>query len=130
MVESSMATTGSMALFTYDFDVDAGAQGAIVVGAGRIPKGALILDGIIHVETACTSGGSATVAVSVIGANDLLTATAVASLTLDAILDVVPDGTASTVLRATAPLGCTFTIATADLTAGKIHVALRYVDTE
>ena len=128
MVKSSLATSAPIALFEYDFDEHAGAQGAIVIGANRIPAGSIILDGIIYVITAPLSEGSATVAISVIGANDLLTATAIATLSVNSFHDLVPVCTAATVLRATAPLGCTFTIATADLTAGKIAVAIRYVD--
>jgi len=129
MVQSSRASRVGLGLFEYDFDVDGGAQGAIVIGANRLPPGAIILDGIIHVVAACTSDGSATVAVSVVGANDLLTATAVASLTLNSLHDVVPVCSAATAIRLTAAAGITFTIATADLTAGKIVCGLRYIDT-
>lgn len=129
MVASSRASRVGLGLFEYDFDVLTGAQGAYIVGAGRLPAGAIILDGIIHIVAACTSGGSATVAVSVVGANDLLTATAVASLTLDALFDVVPVCTAATAIILTAAAGVTFTIATEDLTAGKIVCGLRYIDT-
>jgi hypothetical protein len=128
MVSSSLATRVGLAIFEYDFAVDAGAQGAIIVGANRIPAGSIILDGIIWIVTAPTSEGSATVAISALSANDLLTATAIASLTLNSFHDIVPVCTAATVLRATAAIGCTFTIATADLTAGKIAVAIRYAD--
>ena len=55
---SSRASRVGLAIFTYDFDVDAGAQGAIVIGANRLPPGAVILDGMVFVETACTSTGS------------------------------------------------------------------------
>jgi hypothetical protein len=128
MVSSSLATRVGLAIFEYDFAVDAGAQGAIIIGANRIPAGSILLDGIIWIVTAPTSEGSATVAISALGANDLLTATAIASLTLNSFHDIVPVCTAATVLRATASIGCTFTVATADLTAGKIAVAIRYVD--
>lgn len=127
---SSRATRVGLALFTYDFAVDAGAQGAIVIGANRLPSGAVIMDGMIFVETACTSGGSATVAIHVQVAEDILAATAVASLTLDALLDTVAVGSAATAIKCTAARGLTFTIATADLTAGVITVALRYMDME
>jgi len=129
MVQSSRASRVGLGLFEYDFSVDGGAQGAIVIGANRLPPGAIILDGIIHVVTACTSDGSATVAVSVVGANDLLTATAVASLTLDALFDIVPVCSAETAIILTAAAGVTFTIGTADLTSWKIVCSLRYIDT-
>jgi len=129
MVQSSRASRVGLGLFEYDFSVLTGAQGAYIVGANRLPAGAIILDGIIHIVAACTSTGSATVAVSVVGANDLLTATAVASLTLNALFDVVPVCSAATAIRLTAAAGVTFTIATEDLTAGKIVCGLRYIDT-
>ena len=127
MVASSQASRAPMAIFTYDFAVHGGAQGAIVVGANRIPAVSIILDGIIWVETAPVGSG-ASVAISALGANDLLTATAITSLTLNTLHDIVPVCTAATVLRCTAAIGCTFTISAADLTAGKINVAIRYVD--
>jgi len=53
--------------YVYDFDVDAGAQGEIVLsnksGYDPIPVGAIIKDIVMYVETAMTSEGSATLAV-------------------------------------------------------------------
>ena len=129
MVQSSRASRVGLGLFEYDFSVSGGAQGAIVIGANRLPPGAIILDGIIHVVAACTSTGSATVAIHVASSEDLMAATAVASLTLNALLDVVPVCTAASAIRLTAAAGVTFTIATEDLTAGKIVCGLRYIDT-
>lgn len=127
--ESSLASRVGCAMFEYDFDVHGGDIGTIEVGAGRLPLGAIVLDGIVHVKTAVTSAGSATVAIHALTSEDLLAATAVASLTLNALLDVVPQGAAANALRITGNSGCSFVIATAALTAGVIAVALRYVDT-
>ena len=126
--KSSLASRAPVAAFTYDFSVDGGVAGAIVIGAGRIPAGAVIFDGLVHVVAAVV-GDTSTLAISIVGANDILTATAEASLTIGAFLDVVPDGTATNVLLVSAESGCTFTIASVDLTAGKVVVALRYFDT-
>jgi hypothetical protein len=126
--KSTLASRAALASFTYDFAVSGGTAGAIVIGAGRIPAGAVIFDGLIHVITA-VEGTSSTLAVSVVGANDILTATAEASLTIGAFLDTVPDGTAANALLVSAESGCTFTIGVADLTAGKVVVNLRYFDT-
>jgi hypothetical protein len=84
------------------------------------------MDGIVHVKTACTSGGSATIAIQALAAEDILAATAVASFSLNALLDVVPVGTAATMIRCTAATQLTFVIATAALTAGVISVGLRW----
>ena len=129
MVVSSTGSRVGMALFQYDFAVDGGAQGTIVIGTDRIPSGAIILDGIIHVKTAVTSGGAATVALHVMSSEDILAATAKASLSLNALLDTVPVGTAATAVRCTASKGLSVVIADADLTAGVIVCGLRYIDT-
>lgn len=54
-----------------------------------IPKGAVITKSRIHVITALVSGGSATLALNVNTAGDLLGATAVASFSLDALLSTL-----------------------------------------
>jgi len=128
MKDSSIGSRVALAAFTYDFAVHGGTAGAIIVGAGRLPAGAIIFDGLIHVVTAI-EGTTSTLAISVMSANDLLTATAEASLTVGLLTDVVPDGTAANAIKVTSPKGCTFTIGTNDLTAGKVVVNLRYFDT-
>ena len=130
MVASSQGTRVGMALFEYDFTVHAGAQGTIVVGTDRIPIGAIIMDGIIHVVTAVTSGAAGTVAIHIASSEDILAVTAKGTLSLDALLDIVPDGTAANAIRLTAAGSCSFVIGTADLTAGQIVVGVRYIDTE
>jgi hypothetical protein len=129
MVKSSQASRVGLALFEYDFAVHGGVVGAIVIGAGRLPAGAIILDGIIHVITAVV-GTTSTMAISVTGANDILSALAEASMTVGALLDTVCDGTAGNAVEVgAAPAGCTFTIAVNDLSAGKVVAGLRYIDT-
>jgi hypothetical protein len=114
------------AVWEYSFALHGGAVSSIAVAPKLLPAGAIIMDGIVHVKTACTSGGSATVAIQALAAEDILAATAVASLTLNALLDVVPVGTAATMIRCTAATQLTFVIATAALTAGVISVGLRW----
>lgn len=117
-----------VAYFEYDFAKDGGAVGDIALRGDRLPNDAVITSGMIHVNTAVTSDGLATVALSVLAAEDVLAATAKASLTLNALLDTVPVGTAATAIRTTsAGLGVTMSIAVAALTAGKITVALEYL---
>lgn len=118
---------------TYDFAVDGGATSTIaLMGATRIPSGAVITGGYIKVVTALTSGGSATIAVQVNAANDISTAVAVASWTTG-IKNVLPAPTTgavttSTRVLTTAARDISIVIATAALTAGKFHVVLEYHD--
>lgn len=116
------------ARFEFDFALHGGAVGDITVGPKLLPKGAIVESGIIHVKTAFTSGGSATVAVKALSANDILAATAIASLTLNALVDVVPDGAATNMFRCTAATQLTVTIAVEALTAGKMAICLNYCD--
>lgn len=128
MVQSSQASRVGLALFEYDFDVHGGVAGAIVVGANRLPAGAIILDGVIHIITA-PLGTTSTVAIHVTTAEDVMAATAEASLTVGLLVDPVCGGLATNMIKVAAPSGCTFTIGVNDLTAGKIVVGLRYIDT-
>ena len=114
------------AAFEYDFALHGGVTGTITVGPKLLPAGALILDGLIHVVTAVTSDGSATVQIMAIGADDIRASTAKGTLTLNALLDTVPDGAATNAIRCTTATQLTFTVGTADLTAGKVRVFLRY----
>lgn len=116
-----------VAYYEYDFAKDGGAVGEITLRGPGLPEGAVVTDGKIHVKTAVTSGGSATVALHLLTAADVLTATAKASLSLNAILDVVPVRTAATsILNTTAGTKLKATVAVAALTAGKFIVALEY----
>lgn len=102
----------------YDFSVDGGAAGALTLFTAGCNM--VVHKCIMKVQTACTSGGSATVAVCSDGAGaEYVAATAVASLTANAIIAGVP--TAGGVRLAS---GSTMDILieTADLTAGKIEV--------
>lgn len=111
--------------FLYDFAKHGGAIGDITVGPKLIPPQTIITQGIIRVVTAFTSGGSATVALKLLSSEDILAATAIGSLTLDALLDTVPVGTAATSFICTAHTQLTVTVATAALTAGKLALTLQ-----
>lgn len=127
-VDGINAGLGS-AFARYSFAVDAGAQSTITPAINTvIPKGAIILGGTVYVAAAVTSGGSATVGVGTSAGSSttaLLAATAKASLTLAAVINLVP--VFATPVRLTAAGSITFTIATADLTAGIIDVFALYV---
>ena len=112
---------------TYDFAVHGGAVGNIELDC-TVPENAVIVDGIVDVLTNPTSGGSATVALKVEGAADLLGATAIASVT--GLVDTVPDGTAANAIKTTADRVVTVTVGTAALTAGKMNIFFRYFISE
>jgi len=114
-----------IAEFEYDFSKHGGAIGAITMTGGKIPTGALIVDGKIYTETAPV-GATATIALGLASANDIKTATAITSFTLGSIQDVIPVRTAATAVLLASAAGLTATIATAALTAGKFRVYLEY----
>lgn len=131
MRHTGLATRKGVAYFEYDYSRHGGAVGDIEVEGDEIPKGAIITSGLHHVVTAVTSAGSATVAVQALSSEDLLAATAKGSLSEDALVDTVPDGTASNMIRVTSNItALTYTVAVAALTAGKIVTAVEYVVTE
>jgi hypothetical protein len=112
----------------YDFAVDGGAQSTIAITSGTpIPSGSTVIGGYVDVLTQCT-GATATIACQVEGANDILTAVAIASWTTG-VKNVLPAPTtgaltASTAVRTTAARNISIVIATANLTAGKFDVVL------
>jgi hypothetical protein len=112
---------------TYNFTNDAGAF-ADVVKIGTTEGKILVLDSAVHVETTCTSAGSATVIVGVAGGDTDafmdLTSGAVASLTDDS---VAQETTGQGIVLASGA-AIHLDIGTADLTAGKINVILSYVN--
>ena len=129
MQRSGLDNDVDVAYFQYDFSKLGGAVGDILVGGDSIPQNAVIRRGMIDVQTAATSGGLATIAVSAVAANDVLAATAVASFSLNAMLDVVPVDTAATSIRAASAdiKQIKITVAVAALTAGVFTVALEYL---
>ncbi|NEQ52171.1 MAG: hypothetical protein F6K11_18860 [Leptolyngbya sp. SIO3F4] len=114
---------GGIVKATYDFAQHGGDVGDIALDL-KLPNNAIVYQGLIDVVTDPTSGGSATVALKIEGAADLLSATAIASVT--GLLDTTPDGTATNAVKTTAERTLTVTVATAALTAGKFHVYLVY----
>lgn len=117
--------------FEYDFAKHGGVVGDIVVNGNGIPKGALILDGIVDVKDAVLSGGAAELAITAESAGDILAATGKATLATDALLDTVPNGTAANAVRVSSALNSlTFSPSVADLTAGRVVVALDWVLTD
>jgi len=129
MERKGLAPGKQVAYFEYDFAKDGGAIGALTLRGNRLPAGAIITSGMIHVVTAVTSNGAVTVELGLGAVADAIRASTLkAALTLNALLDVVPVGTAATAIRnTTAGAGITMTIGVAAVTAGKFVVALEYL---
>jgi hypothetical protein len=113
----------------YDFAVDGGAIGTITITAEKIPANAIILGGVLEVDTAVTSGGAATVAVQVEAAGDVVAAAAVsgAPWSTTGRKSVIPAFTGATALKTTAARDISIVIAAATLTAGQFDVFLVYI---
>ena len=114
----------------YSFAVDGGAQGTIVLRSknGPLPIGSYVVGGIIDVATALDSGGSATAALQVNAANDLVSAAAFggAPWSTTGNKSVIPVSTGATSIELTAARQPALVIATADLTAGVFKLVLLY----
>lgn len=128
--------TKNLMKLVYDFAVLGGAVGDIGLlddqgNAAILPKGAIVTRSFANVLTNVTSGGSATVALKLLTAADLLAATAKASLVTSApLVEGVCTGTSATMVgpvTATAGTQVKATVGTAALTAGKIQFFLEYV---
>ena len=116
---------------TYDFSVDGGAVSAISLTT-TLPDNAIIVGGFLDVLTTFTSSGdSATIAIHVEGANDIVTAVAISAATdWDAGLHaIIPKANTpeSTGVKTTSAQAITATIAVEAVTAGKFVVWLYYV---
>ena len=130
--------------YTYDFAVDGGAVSTIDLSSNNVlPEGAVVMDCWARVITACTSGGSATIAWGPTSDADGLsgTAIAVASFTDGAVFNASGQGAAllwddTNDHQIYYEVGATsddfkITIGTAALTAGKIIFAVQYyIDSE
>lgn len=113
----------------YDFAVDGGAQGTIApANSSTIPDNAILVGATLNSTTAVLSGGSATVAVGTSAGSSTTSikgATGKASWSADAVLNGVP--VFATPVKLSAAGTITFTIGTADLTAGVIEAWVYYV---
>jgi hypothetical protein len=113
----------------YEFALDGGVVGDIALRGDTIPSGAIITDALINVDTAVTSGGSATVALKVEGSADLLTAAAISGAPWSTTGAKRATFVATTApVKTTAKRSITATVATAALTAGKFSVVVSYLD--
>ena len=125
MQNAPLAGRLGWAVFEYDFALHGGAISTITVGPKLLPSGAIVMDGIIHVKTAVVGSG-ASIALHLLSSEDILAATAITNFTLNALLDIVPVGSAATMLRCTAATQLSVVVSAAALTAGKFSVGLRW----
>jgi len=123
----SLASLAGMHVSKFTFDADANDAASTPVSnktvaahpmAVKIPDNAIVYGGFIDVITAVTSDGNATVAISLVAANDLLTATAKASLTLATQKPMA--AVIAQPIKLTEEKAVTVTVGTTALTAGKI----------
>lgn len=118
-------TTKGILRVDYDFAVHGGAVGAIPLGVS-LPNKAIIQRGYGDIITAFTStGGTGTIALGANTTNDLLAA--VDADTLANRFELIPVGTAVTMVKTTAAREITLTVAVAAITAGKAVFFLEYV---
>ena len=96
--------------------------------AVTIPDNAIVIGGHVDVITAVTSDGDATVAIGLVAANDLLTATGKASLAIKAQLPMA--AVIAAPIKLEAAKAVTVTVGTADLTAGKINGYIIWIEGE
>ena len=113
----------------YDFATDGGAIGAINLRGDMIPSGAVILNTVIRVATAVTSGGAATVSLGVEAATDTRAAATLATAPALSTTGVKPGAvTNAAPTETTADRHVVATIAAFALTAGRFSVLVEYVE--
>jgi hypothetical protein len=117
----------------YDFAVDGGVVGNITLrGAGThgnvVPNGAVVLGGYVEVDTIVTSGGAATVGITLEGAGDVVAAAVVSGAPWSSTgrKSVVPAFTGATTVKTTAVRSMVAVVGVAALTAGKFRVVVFY----
>lgn len=96
--------------------------------AVTIPDNAIVIGGSIDVIAAVTSEGDATVAISLVNAADLLTATGKASLAIKAQLPLA--AVIAQPIKLEEEKAVTVTVGTAALTAGKINGYIIWMEGE
>jgi hypothetical protein len=114
----------------YDFDVDGGAMTTITLRSndGPLPVGSYVYGGVLDVTAGFTTGTSATGALTVEGANDIVSATIVsgAPFSTTGQKDIVPDATGSTAVQLTAARSPALVVGTGTITAGAFTLVLFY----
>jgi hypothetical protein len=98
----------------------------------ELPANAIVVGGVMEVNTAVTGESNATLAVSILNANDIQTAAAVAGAPWSTTgrKAIVPKANTpeSTGIKLTAAKKITFTVGTAALLTGKVTVYLYFIE--
>ena len=122
------AQSRGVAKFSYDFDIEGGAQGDIILRGTPLPSKAIVWDGVVDVITALVGVGASAAVSTAQAANDLITAAAVAGApwSTTGSKAVVPVGTAAASIKLTADRAPKLVVSAADLTAGKFNLFIEY----
>jgi hypothetical protein len=118
---------------TYSFATDGGAIGTITpLNSPTIPLGAIILGGVLEVQTIAASGGAATIAVGLGSGAQVASLVAAAAFngapwSTTGMKAIIPVFTVATYVKAAAATRLTFTIAAATLTGGIFNVNVAYI---
>ena len=115
---------------TYSFAVDGGVAGAITLATSEtIPNDAIIVACYTHCKTGCTSGGSATVAITAGGVTiSPATRENVATYnTVNQVTDHTGLLNSNLGAQATSSAAIGITVATAALTAGVLDIYVDYI---
>lgn len=114
----------------YDFAVEGGATGDIVLRGDRVPSGAIVTEAIIVVDTVLTSAGAATVALKTEAAADINAADAISGAPWSTTGAKRADALvgADKGIKTTAARTLSATVGTAALTAGKFSVVVSYME--
>ncbi len=129
MQQSALENYMKVAQYEYSFAKHGGVVGAITVGPKLLPKGAKIVHGFVDVSVAVV-GSTSTIQLKVTGTDDILASTAEATMSVNALIDCVPDFTATNMVIVAAAANLIVTVGNNDLTAGVFTVNLFYVITE
>lgn len=114
--------------YVYDFAVDGGATGTIDLAKGHaLPTGAHLLDVYYHVETAFTSGGSATVALGDAASSTSIVSTTAFDNAAYALAGITKDSAGQPRVCSATSCKPQIVIATAAVTAGKVRIHYLYI---
>ena len=126
-------TSVKTAVGEYDFAVDGGAISSITLRSSTslpasVPTGAVIISGYIEVDTLLTSGGAATVGITLESAGDIFAPITVAGAPWSTTgrKSIIPVGTGAASVKTTAARNIVAVIAAFAVTAGKFRIVLVY----
>ncbi len=113
----------------YDFAVDGGAVGDIVLAAAAVPQGALVLSAYAEIETILASAGAPTAAIKVEAAADMQAAAAFNGAPWSTVGPKALTQTFATApKKTTANRDIVLTVAVAALTGGKFRIYVAYIE--